>query len=521
MAVEGFALDKRRMTVFDALIAASREFGPSKKILIDQDRKPISYLDAMRAAFALGSKIRSFTQRREPVGVLLPSSVGVAVTFFALQAIGRTPAMLNFTSGAINLTAACRGAGIKTILTARKFVDQGKLGDLIEALAGQCRIVYLEDVRASVGIFDKLYAAIAATFPRVFAAPTKPSDPGVVLFTSGSFGAPKGVLLTQSNLVANCRQVAQQIPLDPSWTFVCPLPTFHCFGLTGGVLLPLLTGMRAALYPSPLHHKQIPEFVRDVNGTILVGTDTFVQHYARAAKPGDFASLKFIACGAERVREETHQLFAERFGVEIIEGYGATEAAPIIAVNRPGFNCPGTVGPLLPGIEARLEPVPGLDNAGKLIVRGPNVMAGYLKGDGTLAHEPTPGGWHDTGDVVRIGENGCVAILGRVKRFAKIGGEMVSLTAIENYASEIWPGVRHAVVSVPCHRKGERLVLVTECQEAETGSFLNWAQRNGAPELAIPRKVVKVGEVPVLGTGKTDYGAVQKLASDLVEVEAA
>jgi acyl-[acyl-carrier-protein]-phospholipid O-acyltransferase/long-chain-fatty-acid--[acyl-carrier-protein] ligase len=497
-------------SLFDALVDASRRHGAKKPILEDQERRPMAYLDLMRAAFALGRKLAAITSRGEPVAMLLPSSQAATVTFFALHAFGRTPTMLNFTAGIRNLRAACELAGVKRVLTSHRFVEQGKLHDQIDALEALAAITYLEEVRGSIGLADKLFAAAAAAAPKSARVRTRPSDPGVILFTSGSFGAPRGVMLTQANLIANVRQVAAHIDVDPAWVMFNPLPVFHSFGLTAGVLLPLLTGMKAFQYPSPLHTRQIPPLVRDAQASILLGTDTFVNQYARAADPRDFASLEFIVCGAERVREETHNLLAERFGsVPVLEGYGATEAAPVIAVNKPTDNRRGTVGGLLPGVEARLEPVEGIPHGGRLFVRGPNIMAGYLKPGGVV--EEPPGGWHDTGDVVAIGDDGWVKILGRVKRFAKVGGEMVSLTAAEDLACAVWADGRHAVVAVPDLKKGERLVLVTDRRDADPGPLLAHAQKIGAPEIAVPRRIIHVPEIPLLGTGKTDYVALERI----------
>lgn len=501
-----------RSNVFAALVEARARHGGRKPILEDQDRNPLSYTDLIRAAFALGRKLSQITEPGEHVGVLLPSGAGVTVTFFGLHAFGRIPTMLNFTAGLRNLRAAVKMAGVKRILTARRFVEQGKLHDLIDALENDCQITYLEEVRKTIGTGDKLFAAVAALAPAAFAAKPSPDDPAVVLFTSGSYGAPRGVVLSHANIIANVRQIAAHIALDPAWVMFNPLPAFHCFGLTGGVMLPLLTGMKAFQYPSPLHTKQIPPLMREAKASILLATDTFLNQYARAAEPQDFATLQFIVCGAEKVRDETHQTILDRFGpIPVLEGYGATEAAPVIAVNKPTDNRPGTVGGMLPGIETRLEPVDGIPRGGRLFVRGPNVMAGYLNDRGEV--EPPKDGWHDTGDVVEIdGDDRWVRILGRVKRFAKIGGEMVSLTAAEDLASAAWPDARHAVISRPDAKKGERLLLFTDARAADVSTLLKLAQNVGAPELAVPRKIVHVPEVPVLGTGKTDYVALQRLA---------
>lgn len=501
-------------TLFDALIDARARYG-DKEILEDQDRHPLTYTGLIRAAFVLGRKIAKLTQPGERVGVLLPSSAGVVVTFFALHAFGRVPVMLNFTSGEANLKAALKTAGVKKILSAKRFVTQAKLDDLMEALGEVAEIVWLDDIRKTIGLADKLYGLSAGMAPKRFRVKTDPDAAGVVLFTSGSFGAPKGVVLSQRNLVANARQVATHIDLDPDWVMFNPLPTFHCFGLTGGVILPLLQGLKAFEYPSPLHAKQITDLLPQVKASILFATDTFLNQYARVAEPGDFATLKFAVAGAEKVREETRAAFDAKFGgLALLEGYGATEAAPVVAVNHPDRNRPGTVGQILPGMEYRIEPVEGIEVGGRLFLRGPNVMEGYIAPNDPDNLEPLADGWHDTGDIVDVDAEGYITILGRAKRFAKIGGEMVSLTAVEGMAGAVWPTGHHAVVAVPDSKKGERLVLVTDAADAEAARLSEWARDNGAPELVVPRRIVKIAAIPVLGTGKTDYVAIQKMVED-------
>lgn len=510
-----FDPSRSRRPLFDALIEAARTYGPKKAILEDQERNPLTYIDVIRAAFALGGKLANLTSRGERVGMLLPTSSAAVVTFFALHAFGRTPVMLNFTAGIRNLRAAVKLAGVTRVLSSRRFVEQGKLHDVIDALEAICEITYLEDVRKSIGLADRAFALAASLAPRRVRVASDPDDPAVVLFTSGSFGAPRGVVLTQANVLANVDQVAAHIDLDPAWVMFNPLPVFHCFGLTGGVLLPLFTGMKAFEYPSPLHVKIIPTLLRETGANILLATDTFVNQYARSAEPDDMKGLQFIVCGAEKVRDETHDLIIDRFGpIPVLEGYGATEASPVIAVNKPGDNRRGTVGGLLPGIETRVEPVDGIRRGGRLLVRGPNIMAGYLDEDGVI--DPPADGWHDTGDVVEMSSDDWITILGRVKRFAKIGGEMVSLTAAETLAASLWPDARHAVIAEADSRKGERLVLVTDQRDADVAQLVAHAQAVGASELSAPRRIVKVAEIPVLGTGKTDYVAIQRM----VETEA-
>jgi acyl-[acyl-carrier-protein]-phospholipid O-acyltransferase/long-chain-fatty-acid--[acyl-carrier-protein] ligase len=291
------------------------------------------------------------------------------------------------------------------------------------------------------------------------------------------------------------------------------LPLFHAFGLTVGLILPLVSGVPVFLYPSPLHYRIVPELVYGTNATILFGTDTFLAGYARAAHPYDFRSVRYVLAGAEPVKETTRRLWAEKFGLRILEGYGVTETAPALALNTPMFNRFGTVGRLLPGIEARLEPVAGIEEGGRLFVRGPNVMLGYLRPEqpGMLVRPAE--GWHDTGDIVAIDRDGFVTIKGRAKRFAKIGGEMVSLAAVESLATELWPDAPSAVVAEPDPRRGERLVLVTERESATRAAFQSYAKAQGASDLMVPAEVMIVDKLPLLGSGKVDLAGVARLVA--------
>ena len=452
MAQRPFDLSRTRVSLFEALLRARDAKGGKTPIIEDHDRKPLTYDDIVRAAFALGGKLDTLIKQRETAGVMLPTGVGCVVTFFALHAIGRTPAMLNFTAGAMNLKAACQSANVRKILTSRAFIRLGKLEAVEAELKKYATLIYLEDIRKSIDIGDKLIALVKSFFPRTFAAKASPDDTGVILFTSGSYGTPKGAVLSHANIVANCEQVNAHVDFDPNWSFFCPLPMFHCFGLTGGVMLPIFLGHKTFLFPSPLAVKEIPKLIHDTGANVFFATDTFAQQYARNAADGDLSCIKLMVCGAERVKPETRELYMSRFGVELLEGYGATEASPVIAVNVPGRNKHGTVGQMMPDIEYRLEPVPGIDGGQKLYVRGPNVMRGYLDPTKPFGIDLLPQGWHDTGDVVDVDSEGYVRILGRVKRFAKIGGEMVSLNAVEAYALQVWPHGTHAAVALPAIR---------------------------------------------------------------------
>jgi acyl-[acyl-carrier-protein]-phospholipid O-acyltransferase/long-chain-fatty-acid--[acyl-carrier-protein] ligase len=281
-------------------------------------------------------------------------------------------------------------------------------------------------------------------------------------------------------------------------------------------------GVRGFLYPSPVHYKLVPEMVYAEQSTIMFGTDTFLAGYARKGNTLDFQSLRYIFAGAEKLRPETRAAYMQHFKKPIFEGYGVTETAPVLALSTWAHAKEGSVGRLLPGIEARLEPVEGIDEGGRLFVRGPNVMLGYLRVEAPGVLEPPPDGWYDTGDIVTIDTDGFVSIKGRAKRFAKIGGEMVSLAAAEALAAAVWPEEAHAVVAVPDARKGEKLLLVTTRRGAEARALLAAARERGIAELQVPREVMVVDKMPLLGAGKVDYPAVKRLVeARVVQAEVA
>jgi acyl-[acyl-carrier-protein]-phospholipid O-acyltransferase/long-chain-fatty-acid--[acyl-carrier-protein] ligase len=420
--------------------------------------------------------------------------------------------MMNFTTGSDGMLACCAAAGIKTILTSRRAVQKGKLERLVEAVGAKIRFVYLEDVRASIGLLDKLRGMLVARRPeRLPGAELDAAAPALVLFTSGSEGMPKGVVHSHRALLANCAQLRAVVDFNPADKVFNALPMFHAFGLLA-TLLPLMYGVRAFLYPSPLHYRIVPEMVYWEQSTIMFGTDTFLTGYARKGNPQDFQSLRYIFAGAEKVRPELRAIYMDLFKKPIFEGYGVTETAPVLALSTWAHSREGSVGRLLPGIEARLEPVPGITEGGRLWVRGPNVMLGYLRPEAPGVLEPPPDGWYDTGDIVTIDEAGFVAIKGRAKRFAKIGGEMVSLAAAETLASAVWKDAAHAVITVPDLRKGEKLLLVTTQRNAEPRALLAAARERGVAEIQVPRDMLVIDRLPLLGTGKIDYPAVQRLA---------
>lgn len=503
-------------TLFAALLDAAETHGAGRPIAEDINFSPLTYRKLILGSAVLGRRIAAFSAPGEHVGVMLPNACGALATFYALHAFGRVPAMLNVSAGADTMLSACATAGVRTVLTSRAFVAKARLEAVAARMEGAVRLVWLEDLRAGIGRGAKLRGLFDARRARALPGARLPADaPAAVLFTSGSEGAPKGVVLSHRNILANIAQVASVIDFNPADRVLNALPMFHSFGLTGATLLPVLNGVPVFLYPSPLHYRVVPEMAYGTSATVIFGTDTFLSGWARYAHPYDFYAARYIVAGAERVREETRRLYADRFGVRILEGYGATETSPVLSLNTLMHNRPGTVGRLLPGIEARLDPVAGIEGAGRLRVRGPNVMLGYLRAEAPGALDAPPGGWYDTGDIVGLDADRFVAIRGRAKRFAKIAGEMVSMAAAEALAAQLWPDAVHAVVALPDARKGERLVLLTTRPGADAPALLAHARAQGVAELLVPREVRAVGAVPLLGSGKVDYPAAQRLAAGL------
>lgn len=512
-------------TLFNALLDARRVHGGAHVITEDTQFKPLTYNQLITRTVILGRLVAEGTRPGEHVGVLLPGVVNTLVVFFALHLHGRIPAMINFTAGAAAMIAAVETGQVRVLYTSRQFVETAQLEHALHKLEQQVKVLYLEDLREAVTPLDKLRGLLAARFAgagyRRHCPEPDADEAAVILFTSGTESAPKGVVLSHRNLLANQAQISARMDFHAQDVILNALPLFHSFGLTAGTLLPLLYGMKVFLYPSPLHYRIVPEIAYEVNATVFFGTNTFLAGYARFAHPYDFYSTRYVFAGAEKLREETRRVWWEKFGIRIFEGYGVTETSPVLAVNTPMEYRAGSVGRLLPGIDHYLEPVQGVDAGGRLCVSGPNVMLGYLTAarPGKIVPPSTArgGGWYDTGDIVNIDGDGFVWIVGRARRFAKVGGEMVSLAAAEALVSEVWPGATHAVINVPDPRKGELLVLLTDKKDPLRQALVGRARERGVSELLVPARVIQVKSVPLLGTGKVDYPAARALIEALVE----
>lgn len=511
-----------RTTIFGAMLNAANRYGKNRIIAEDINREPVSYKQLITKAMVLGSVIRKDTEEGEHVGIMMPNVIATLVTFLAVQYALRIPAMINFTGGTQAILRSCDTGIIKTIYTSRKFIEKANLEGLATALEEHVRLIYLEDLRNQISIFDKLTGLIRSFYPvtnyRRISKGISPDSPGIILFTSGSEGSPKGVVLSHSNVLSNYAQVSCHIDFRPQDLIFSCLPLFHTFGLNAGFLMPLFGGSKIFLYPTPLHYRIIPELVYELEATILFGSNTFFRAYARYAHPYDFHTLRYAVAGAEKLRNETQQTWMDKFGIRIYQGYGVTETSPVISINTPMENKLGSVGRPVSKMTYYLEPVEGIEEGGRLYVKGPNVMRGYLlagtNGEIRPPESDRGPGWYDTGDIARVDEDGYFYILGRAKRFAKIGGEMVSLTAVEELATQVWSGFSHAAISLPDEKKGEKIVLITDNKDAQRKDFQEHIKKEKHGELFLPRKILLAEELPVLGTGKIDYVMLTQMAQD-------
>ena len=482
-------------------------FSKRPRIIEDINRKQKSYKDIIVAAFALGRSFKKFTQRDENVGVLLPNAIATVCTFFGLSAFERTPVMINFSVGAKNMVSMCHTAMVKTIITSKTFIIKGKLEPAIEELenAGY-KIVYLEDIAKSMSLWIKISAFLSYKVKRV---PHKEggNKKAVILFTSGSEGAPKAVLLSHANLIANMEQLAAIQTVTFKDLLFNALPMFHSFGLMVGMLFPLFQGAKLFLYPSPLHYRIVAELAYELGVTLMIGTDTFLRGYAKIAHPYDFHSIRLMYSGGEAAKPDTRNMWMEHSGVRMMEAYGATECSPVMTANNGIFNKFGSIGKLLPGMQYKIEPVDGIESGGELCVKGPNVMLGYYMADNPGVLVPPQNGWYHTGDVVDMDEIGFFTIKDRIKRFAKIGGEMVSLNAVQEMVISATGNTgeyNYGVVAIPHESKGEQIVLVTNNKEVTSSMLHEYVKNNGMSELYLPRIILYHDKLPVFATGKSD-----------------
>lgn len=510
---------RNNVSLFKKLVRTSKLYGKisafeRREILEDIKRTPQTYMDIIVKSHILGAKFALFTENMENVAVILPNSVENVVTFFGLSAYNRVPVMLNFSLGSSVVEAMCRTVEVKNLITSRTFVEKIKLEETIENLQNKgIKIHYLEDIAQTITIANKIKAYFAYKIKKV-PVEQNPSDPAVILFTSGSEGTPKAVVLSHSNIFSNVVQTTCVAQLNLQDLLFNCLPMFHSFGLTIGTLFPLLTGAKVFLFPSPLQYRTITELLYELKATMVIATDTFYKVYARLSHPYDFRKIRLCIAGAEGVKDETRNMMAERLGVMLLEGYGTTECSPLLTINTLLFNKYGTLGKIVPGIKYRLDEVEGIEQGKELVVKGPNIMMGYIYADNPGVLVPVKDGWYHTGDVVEVDDLGFIKLIDRAKRFAKIGGEMISLTAVENYAKEICKDedFKCVAVAAPHAKKGEQIVLVSNRSDLTRKDFIDFVSKNGLSELYVPTVLLVKEDFPVFATGKADKVSLKKWA---------
>lgn len=508
-----FQAQKSR-TLFEAFLDTIDKYGSKTKIVEDMNQVEETYQELLKKSLALGRIACKVTQPSEAVGVMMPNITNTVALILGMTAFNRIPAMINYTSGTSGIQNACIAANIKTIITSRKFIEAAKLEAIVEQLRN-INIVYLEDIRAEFGVMDRAWLmGYALHYPRAAIDDVNPEQPAVILFTSGSEGKPKGVVHSHKSILSNISQILAILDFNPTDKFMMVLPIFHAFGFTGS-LLPILNGIKIMIFPSPLQYKVIPEVIYDRGCTVLFATNTFLNNYAKFAHPYDFYKLRLVVAGAEKLNDEVRKIYMDKFGIRILEGYGTTECAPVLSANTPMANLNGSVGQFVPGVEYKLEPIPGIEDGGLLYVKGENIMLGYYLFDNPAQLVAPEDGWYNTGDIVELDKEGFIHIKGRVKRFAKVAGEMVSLELVEQIASTAAPECQHAATTQPDAQRGENIVLYTTDPELKREDLQIVAKNLGSPEIAIARKIVNIEEIPLLGTGKTDYVTLKQMAETL------
>lgn len=514
---------KNNVALFKKLVRTSKLYSKAaaferREIIEDVKRVPQTYMDIILKSHVLGTQFTKFTSDKENVAVIMPNIIENVVTFFGLSAYNRVPVMLNFSLGPSVVLSMCKTAVVKNVITSRSFVEKANLQETIDLLLkNKIKVHFLEDIAKQITIGDKIKAFFAYKIKRV-PVEQNPEDPAVILFTSGSEGTPKAVVLSHSNIFSNVVQASCVVQLNMQDLLFNCLPMFHSFGLTIGVLFPLLTGSKVFLFPSPLQYRTITELLYELKVTMMIATDTFYQVYARISHPYDFRRIRLCIAGAEGVKQETRNMLAERLGVMLQEGYGTTECSPLLTINTLLFNKYGTLGKLVPGIEYRLEDVDGIEKGKELVVKGPNIMKGYIYVDNPGVLVPPEDGWYHTGDVVEVDELGFIKLIDRVKRFAKIGGEMISLTAVENNAKDMCKDedFKYVAVALPHPKKGEQIVFVSNKKDLRRKDFVDYVTKNGLSELYVPSVLLYREEFPVFATGKADKVSLKKWAAEQI-----
>jgi len=477
-------------------------------VIIEDLSGTLTYEKFLLAVNVLSRKIKVMTSHETRVGLYLPNVTGTVIALFALFKNEQDPCILNFSMGAETIVDCLETASLRTVITSREFIKVANLYSVVDEMEKIVRVIYLEDLRDQLTLGQKLGGLAESKLP----ISKKRKQGHVILFTSGTETKPKGVMLTHRNIYANIKQAVSTVDLTEKDRIFNPLPLFHSFGLTVGAVLPFITNIKSFLYPSPLHYKEIPKMIGQDKSTIFVATNTFFKNYAKFASREDLKTLRIVVAGAEKLTKDVKDLYEREFGVTLLQGYGTTETSPIVSLNTPTHHKEGSVGKLIPLMEYKLEKIEGIDHGGVLLLKGPNVMKGYLiHGKGFVPC----GEWYNTGDIADVDEDGYLYIISRLKRFAKIAGEMISLNKLEEMALACYQQSGFYAVSIPDPKKGEKIILFTTHSDLSDKPLRKYIKEQKVSSLYIPSKIEPIDEVPILGSGKVNYRELEVRAKAL------
>lgn len=497
------------MHLYDELYNGLKKFGYIPNLIEDSFRNKTSNIGLIYKSIVLSILLKKKLNSEEVVAIMLPNAVATVIIFFALQYLNKTVSIINFTSGIKNIKSSLSISKVKKIITSRTFIEQAEMQDIILSFDDNIEVIYIEDVKKDLSIKEKLKALVKFFFKEKIIRNI--NSVAVILYTSGTESSPKGVMLSHKNLFENRKQVLQHLNINKGEKFFTCLPFFHSFGLGVGILLPILNNLKLFLYPTPLHYKTIPTLLELESATVFFSTDTFLKKYASSTNSNYFQNLKFLIAGAEKLDPSTYDYYLKNFNIKILEGYGVTEASPAVSVNTYENFKLGSVGKLLPGIEYKIEKIEGYEEGGLLFLKGKNIMLGYQLDD-SQKFSGVIDGWYNTGDVAKIDDEGYLFILGRLKRFAKIAGEMISLAQVEDIPKKKWPDNSSAVCAIKDSAKGEALILITDNKMAKLETIIDTMKNSGFSSLYYPKKIKIIHEFPILGSGKINFKKLQEIA---------
>ena len=536
LSAEAFVRRKTRMLTLPRSYIQTVRRHPRRFAMADGQTPRLSFFASLARALFLARRLRSRWKDQEMVGILLPPSIPGALVNLAAILMGKIPVNLNYTVSNDTLASCAKQCNLKTIVSARAFLERVHIQPSVET-------IFLEDLAKSPKFGERISAALAAAFLPATAVqkfagaprPTTLDDVATIIFSSGSTGDPKGVVLTQYNIASNVEQLNQVFLLHSNDRIMGILPFFHSFGFTGTLCLPAATGIGVVFHPNPVDSRVIGALINKHAVTMLLATPTFLNAYTRRCTPEEFGSLRFVMAGAEKLPERIAIAFEDHFGIRPFEGYGCTECSPAVTVNTIDFRAAsfrqvgakrGSIGHPLPGMTVKIidpdtqQPV-GVNQPGLLFVRGPNIMQGYL-GKPEKTAEVLQDGWYNTGDIATVDEDGFLRITDRLSRFSKIGGEMVPHIKVEEKLQELAGAAEQmfVVTAVPDERKGERLIVLHTLEEEKLEACLEGLAKCDLPALWRPRpdQFLRIEKLPYLGTGKLDLRKARELALETARV---